>query len=341
MNKQTRCHLRAIARLHPEIGNLCDQLEAPWNAVRRIAHAPGAAAQWERAEQVLGELVEKRRATAPRRSRLEAARLEALKRMGPPMEGEENLQAACEPRGRRRSAGRPRSQAHVRAIGMLVCGAALPGGKRASRAHEAASRWTFAAYLSRACLSRPLADPIQRTQHGWRYGMTRAALARVSAPLALRQAGQRHARDRQEQSRRRPPADGASPKVIDPPATATATATLAIPLDGLTITAPQPEMLSQKNVESVTGIPARVFLDTIRAPGFPLPVTKLGKLRLVQREAFVAYLRALAGEPASRRDAEADERTRVAAVLASAGLEPVRMSAHRPGERSSRRRKPW
>ncbi|WP_234022778.1 hypothetical protein [Sorangium cellulosum] len=57
---------------------------------------------------------------------------------------------------------------------------------------------------------------------------------------------------------------------------ATATATLAIPLDGLTITAPQPEMLSQKNVESVTGIPARVFLDAIRAPGFPLPVAKLG-----------------------------------------------------------------
>ncbi|WP_437936881.1 hypothetical protein [Sorangium sp. So ce341] len=102
-----------------------------------------------------------------------------------------------------------------------------------------------------------------------------------------------------------------------------ATATLAIPLEGLTLTAPQPEMLSQKNVESVTGIPARVFLDTIRGPGFPLPVTKLGKLRLVQREAFVAYLQALAGEPASRRDAEADEGTRVAAVLSAAGLEPV------------------
>ncbi|WP_437592892.1 hypothetical protein [Sorangium sp. So ce1000] len=105
--------------------------------------------------------------------------------------------------------------------------------------------------------------------------------------------------------------------------TATATATLAIPLDGLMLTAPQPEMLSQKNVESVTGIPARVFLDTIRAPGFPLRVTKLGKLRLVQREAFVAYLEGLAGDPASRRDAEADERTRVAAVLAAVGLEPV------------------
>ncbi|MGK3986502.1 hypothetical protein WME99_25880 [Sorangium sp. So ce136] len=100
--------------------------------------------------------------------------------------------------------------------------------------------------------------------------------------------------------------------------------TLAIPLDGLTITAPQPEMLSQKNVESVTGIPARVFLDTIRSPGFPLHVMKLGKLRLVRREAFVAYLQTMANDPASHRAAEQDERTRVAAVLAAAGLEPVR-----------------
>jgi hypothetical protein len=125
---------------------------------------------------------------------------------------------------------------------------------------------------------------------------------------------------------------------------ATATATLAIPLDGLTLTAPQPEMLSRKNVESVTGIPARVFLDTIRGPGFPLPVTRLGKLRLVQREEFVAYLQALASDPVSRRATEADERTRVAAVLASAGLEPVpcvrtgRASA--PPEGASRGRLP-
>ncbi|WP_437953396.1 hypothetical protein WME98_24000 [Sorangium sp. So ce296] len=161
--------------------------------------------------------------------------------------------------------------------------------------------------------------------------MTRAALARVSAPLALRQAGNgTRAIDRE--SLETPTGGWSSPKVIDQPATATATATLAIPLDGLTITAPQPEMLSQKNVEAVTGIPARVFLDTLRAPGFRLPVTKLGKLRLVEREAFVAYLRALAGEPASRRTAEADERTRVAAVLAAAGLEPV--AATRTGRAS-------
>ncbi|WP_437276063.1 hypothetical protein WME90_33115 [Sorangium sp. So ce375] len=107
MNKQTRCHLRAIARLHPELGNLCDQLEAPWNAVRRIAHAPGAAAQWERAEQVLGELVEKRRATAPRRSRLEAARLEVLKRMAPPMEGGEKAASSLRAAWEAAERGRP------------------------------------------------------------------------------------------------------------------------------------------------------------------------------------------------------------------------------------------
>ncbi|WP_437338446.1 hypothetical protein [Sorangium sp. So ce394] len=152
--------------------------------------------------------------------------------------------------------------------------------------------------------------------------MARADLARVSAPLALRQAD--NITRAVERKWPEAPAGGSfSPRGLDQSATTTATATLAIPLDGLTITAPPPEMLSQKNVEAVTGIPARVFLDTIRAPGFPLPVTKLGKLRLVQREAFVAYLRALASEPASRRDADADERARVAAVLAAAGLESV------------------
>ncbi|WP_437968072.1 hypothetical protein WMF04_01670 [Sorangium sp. So ce260] len=159
--------------------------------------------------------------------------------------------------------------------------------------------------------------------------MARAALARGSAPLALRQAD--NITRVVERKLPEAPASGSySPRRLDQ----SATATLAIPLNGLTITAPPPEMLSQKNVEAVTGIPARVFLDTIRAPGFPLPVTKLGKLRLVERGAFVAHLRALASEPQLRRDADADERTRVAAVLAAAGLESVprartdRPSAH-------------
>ncbi|WP_437328851.1 hypothetical protein [Sorangium sp. So ce381] len=169
--------------------------------------------------------------------------------------------------------------------------------------------------------------------------MTRAALARVSAPLALRQA--EHGTPVVERTFPDVPARGSCPpRGLAHPVTATAT--LAIPLDGLTLTAPQPEMLSQKNVESVTGIPARVFLDTIRGPGFPLPITRLGKLRLVQREAFVAYLQALASDPPSRRDAEVDERTRIAAVLASVGLESVpcpntdRASAPPAGTRRAR-----
>jgi hypothetical protein len=171
--------------------------------------------------------------------------------------------------------------------------------------------------------------------------MTRAALVRVSAPLALRGAG--NGTHVVERTFPEVPAGGlGDPRGLAPPATMMATATLAIPLDGLTLTAPQPEMLSQKNVESVTGIPARVYLDTSRGPGFPLPVTRLGKLRLVQREAFIAYLQALAGDPASRRDAAVDERTRVAAVLASAGLESVpcprtdRASAPPAGTRRAR-----
>ncbi|WP_437659819.1 hypothetical protein [Sorangium sp. So ce1182] len=150
--------------------------------------------------------------------------------------------------------------------------------------------------------------------------MTRAGLARVSSPFALRQADN-IVRVVEGKFPEAPASGSCSPRGRDQ--SAPATATLAIPLDGLTITAPPPEMLSQKNVEAVTGIPARVFLDTIRAPGFTLPVTKLGKLRLVQREAFVAHLRALASEPELRRNEEADVRSRVAAVLAAAGLESV------------------
>ncbi|WP_437632412.1 hypothetical protein [Sorangium sp. So ce854] len=171
--------------------------------------------------------------------------------------------------------------------------------------------------------------------------MASAALARGSAQLALRQAdnGMRPI----ERTIPETPVGGSQwPRVSSP--MATAIATFAIPLNGLTITAPQPEMLSQKNVESVTGIPPRVFLDTIRAPGFPLPITKLGKLRLVHREAFVTYLQAMASEPESRRTAEADERTRVAAVLAAAGLEPVPCArtgrASRPPADASRGRLP-
>ncbi|WP_282425225.1 hypothetical protein [Polyangium sp. 15x6] len=74
----------------------------------------------------------------------------------------------------------------------------------------------------------------------------------------------------------------------DPPATITATLTL--PPTALRLMAPPPETISQRNVEAVTGIPARAFLEVVRAPEFPLPVTRLGKLRIVSRSAFVAWI---------------------------------------------------
>src|SRR5512143_2691740 len=50
------------------------------------------------------------------------------------------------------------------------------------------------------------------------------------------------------------------------------TATLAIPHEAIRIVAPSPDTLSQRNVEAVTGIPARIYLEAVRRAGFPLRV---------------------------------------------------------------------
>jgi len=96
------------------------------------------------------------------------------------------------------------------------------------------------------------------------------------------------------------------------------TTTVDLPAEALTIVAAPPEMLSQRNVEAVTGIPARVYLEEIRASGFPLPVIKIGKLRLVDREAFVSHLRSRASLPACRPQPRSSG---AAAVLAEVGIE--------------------
>jgi hypothetical protein len=67
-------------------------------------------------------------------------------------------------------------------------------------------------------------------------------------------------------------------------------ATLAIPSDAIRVIAAPPDTLTQRNVESVTGLPPRVYLEVIRTPTFPLRVAKLGKLRIVNRVAFVEWL---------------------------------------------------
>lgn len=130
--------------------------------------------------------------------------------------------------------------------------------------------------------------------------------------------------------------------------TTTITATLAIPRDVIRVVAPPPETLSQRNVEAVTGIPARVFLEAVRAPSFPLPVTRLGKLRIVGRAAFVAWLQEGAkGHAVTQHDAapvdEPEELPEEAGdILAAVGLRaraPARPSSLTPAKPSRRARR--
>lgn len=137
------------------------------------------------------------------------------------------------------------------------------------------------------------------------------------------------------------------PKRLPAVVAASLSTTLHIPTEALTITAPPPDMLSQRNVEAVTGIPARVYLQEIRSPGFPLPVVKLGKLRLVERAAFLSYLRSLANgdgpaipSPALARRTEHEPDDNAAddgavGVLAELGLD-VKPSAKRKPQRKKR-----
>ncbi|HZX00737.1 MAG TPA: hypothetical protein VFF45_00690 [Bacilli bacterium] len=103
---------------------------------------------------------------------------------------------------------------------------------------------------------------------------------------------------------------------------ASLTTTIEIPTEAITLTAAPPDMLSQKNVETVTGIPARVYLEEIRAPGFPLPVMKLGKLRLVERGPFLEYLRTLVRGGSSGIDGP-QAATKADAFLAELGYKRV------------------
>lgn len=109
------------------------------------------------------------------------------------------------------------------------------------------------------------------------------------------------------------------------PSGAHVTTTVVLPADAFTITAALPEMLSQNNIEAVTGIGVRVYLETIRAAGFPLKVTKIGGLRLVDRAAFVTWLRSGAAASSSTSTAanDADDADEDAQLRAKIGLEAV------------------
>jgi hypothetical protein len=78
----------------------------------------------------------------------------------------------------------------------------------------------------------------------------------------------------------------------------TVTVPLAIPRSALTIVAPPPDTVSQKTSLAVLGIDRRPFLAALpafRADGGA--VFELGRLRLVRREAFVAWLGLKATNP--------------------------------------------
>ncbi|HRI71824.1 MAG TPA: hypothetical protein PK156_46645 [Polyangium sp.] len=104
------------------------------------------------------------------------------------------------------------------------------------------------------------------------------------------------------------------------------TATLAIPGDAIRVIAAPPDTLTQRNVEAVTGLPPRVYLEVIRTLTFPLRVAKLGKLRIVNRVAFVEWLErqdvdAIATE---RNDVKAKASNAVGDILDLVGFERSR-----------------
>ena len=108
------------------------------------------------------------------------------------------------------------------------------------------------------------------------------------------------------------------------------TAIVEMPTEAFIVTAAPPDMVSQKNVEAVTGIPPHVYLEEIRSPRFPLPVIKLGKLRLVKRVDLLAYLDSLASGPGLTRedDARTDDEE-LDDLLAEVGLERCRPAGRR------------
>ena len=109
--------------------------------------------------------------------------------------------------------------------------------------------------------------------------------------------------------------------------------TLTIPLaalSGLTVIAPRSAMLSQLNVEHELGMPPRTYLEMIRAPGFPVSVKCVGKLRFVHREDFIAHLDTLTARPPSNGSPKGEEGADdVEAVLQEMGYERVSASKKR------------
>ncbi len=97
--------------------------------------------------------------------------------------------------------------------------------------------------------------------------------------------------------------------------------------EGLVITAPLPELVSQRTVLEVLAIPPTIFLELVRST--PLEVIKVGQLRLVDRVAFVAWLRERQRREGQPANDGADPDAGAHEVLAKINHVPVRRPAGR------------
>ncbi len=95
------------------------------------------------------------------------------------------------------------------------------------------------------------------------------------------------------------------------------TATLILPPGALAVVEPSPELLSQLNVERALGLPARAYLELLRSPGCTVHVIRVGKLRLVERTAFVAWLKQRAPLAIDAQHDDEDDETLAELGLAS------------------------
>jgi hypothetical protein len=94
---------------------------------------------------------------------------------------------------------------------------------------------------------------------------------------------------------------------------------IPVPRELVTMVAAPPSMVSQRNALATVGLTPRVFLELLRRDDAP-PVTRIGKVRLVEHEALVTWLRARATAGRARTSPANDSAD---AVLEELGLERV------------------
>jgi hypothetical protein len=99
---------------------------------------------------------------------------------------------------------------------------------------------------------------------------------------------------------------------------------LELPRDALRVET-RAEFISQRNSLATTGIPPRLFLEMLRRSDFPIAIAREGKLRLVERDAFVAWLRGRSVAKAMpANDAAPDDLDDVDRAVLAAGGRVVR-----------------